>query len=413
LGTLLAIALAVLAAVPAYLLQLAALNTSVELATLLFGIGIVGAAFCISWAAEASEHDIPRALALTVVALLAVLPEYAVDIVFAYKAGQDPTFAPYAVANMTGSNRLLLGIGWPTVAVLAWLFGGHKLLRLDKDSALPLAFLGIATLYSFSLPLRGGISLFDTVVLVALFVVYAALAARLPTHAPELVGPAATLGELPTAKRRLAILALFAFAGLTIGISAERFAEGLVHTGQALGIDEFLLVQWLAPLASETPEFLVAALLAARGKASAALALLLSAKVNQWTLLVGSLPLAFSVGAGEAAVLPLNHRQTMEVLLTAAQSLFGVAVLASLSLGLLEAMLLAGLFLAQLVLGGWLRAGLHDPSAAAAEVLWFSLLYVFLSVVFLYHARGTVTQLFGRRLSRTTRVIEEQPAEFG
>ena len=43
--------------------------------------------------------------------------------------------------------------------------------------------------------------------------------------------------------------------------AAEPFAEGLVQTGETLGIDEFLLVQWLAPLASEAPEFLVAALL--------------------------------------------------------------------------------------------------------------------------------------------------------
>src|ERR671939_1447748 len=120
-GTLLAVALAVLAAVPAVLVRLTGAAIPVELATLCYGLAIVGASFAMAWAAEAAEHDIPRALALTVVALLAVFPEYAVDIIFAYKAGQDPTFAPYAAANMTGSNRLLLGLGWPTVAVLAWL----------------------------------------------------------------------------------------------------------------------------------------------------------------------------------------------------------------------------------------------------------------------------------------------------
>jgi len=41
-----------------------------------------------------------------------------------------------------------------------------------------------------------------------------------------------------------------------------------------------LLVQWLAPLASETPEFVVAILLAVRGRAIAALGLLLSSKIN-------------------------------------------------------------------------------------------------------------------------------------
>src|SRR5712691_13088607 len=131
-STRLAAALAVLAAGPAALVHFDVLSVSVEIATLFYGLAIVGAAFAMSWGAEAAEHDIPRALALTAVALLAVFPEYAVDIVFAYKAGQDPSFAPYAVANMTGSNRLLLGLGWPAVAVLAWLKSGQRVLQLDS-----------------------------------------------------------------------------------------------------------------------------------------------------------------------------------------------------------------------------------------------------------------------------------------
>src|SRR5437879_9585308 len=126
-----AVILAVLAAVPATLVHFGGVAAPIEIATLFYGIAIVGAAFAMSWGAEAAEHDIPRALALTVVALLAVLPEYAVDVIFAYKAGQDPTFIPYAAANMTGSNRLLLGLGWPTVAVLAWLARSGGVLGLD------------------------------------------------------------------------------------------------------------------------------------------------------------------------------------------------------------------------------------------------------------------------------------------
>jgi cation:H+ antiporter len=391
--TTLAVALAVAAAAPAALVNLGWLPTSVEIATLLFGVAIVGASFAMAWGAEAAEHDIPRALALTVVALLAVFPEYAVDIVFAHKAGQDPTFAPYAAANMTGSNRLLLGFGWPTVAVLAWLTSGRRRLRLDREAALPLIFLGAATLYSFSLPLRSSISLFDSLVLVALFGAYAVLAAGQETVEPDLIGPAAAIGGLPPLGRRLAIVGLFAFAGLTIGLSAEPFAEGLVHTGAKLGIDEFLLVQWLAPLASEAPEFLVAALLAVRGKATAALGLLLSAKVNQWTLLVGSLPLAYSVGAGHLAALPFDQRQTAEVLLTAAQSLFGVAVLANLAFELPEALLLAGLFAAQLILSGVLRAGLHASDAATVELFAFSAIYIVLGLLFLLRARRVLVAL--------------------
>src|SRR5712691_3597278 len=399
-STRLAVALALLAAVPAALVHVGVLSVSVEIATLFYGLAIVGAAFAMSWGAEAAEHDIPRALALSVVALLAVFPEYAVDIVFAVKAGQDPSFAPYAAANMTGSNRLLLGLGWPTVSVLAWRASGLKVLHFGRDAGLPLFFLGVATIYSFTLPLRANIGIVDCVVLVGLFLAYAVLAAREEHTEPDLVGPAATIGALPTGARRLSILGLFAFAGVAIGAAAEPFADGLIHTGQRLGIDEFLLVQWLAPLASEAPEFLIAALLALRGKAGVALGLLLSAKLNQWTLLVGSLPLAYSVGAGHLAALPLDNRQSAEVLLTAAQSLFGIAVLASMSLSLVEAGLLAGLFVAQLTVGGFLRAGLHNSQGGETELLVFSAVYILLSLVFLFLARKPLLALVRTKTSK-------------
>lgn len=399
----LAVALALLAAVPAALVHFGALQgVPIPLQTLFYGVAIVGASFAMAWGAEAAEHDIPRALALSVVALLAVFPEYAVDIVFAFKAGQDPSFAPYAAANMTGSNRLLLGLGWPTISILAWLSRGQRSLHLTRDTVLPLFFLTVATLYSFTLPIKAHIGLVDSVILFALFIIYAVLAAREETSEPDLVGPAASIGALPAVQRRLAILGLFAFAALTIAAAASPFADGLVHTGAALGFDEFLLVQWLAPLASEAPEFLVAALLALRGKADAALGLMLAAKLNQWTLLVGSLPLAYAVGvftlptdtgiwASLTSVLPLDDRQVDEVWLTAAQSLFGVAVLASLSLELSEAVLLGVLFLAQFIVGGILRV--QNPGEANQELILFTIVYLLLSLVFLFRARKTIGQL--------------------
>jgi len=58
------------------------------------------------------------------------------------------------------------------------------------------------------------------------------------------------------------------------------------------------------------------------------LGMLLSAKVNQWTLLVGSLWVAYTLGGGGGAPLPLDDRQTEEFLLTSAQALLAFAVLA-------------------------------------------------------------------------------------
>jgi cation:H+ antiporter len=383
-----AVALVFVASAPAALLSAGLLALPVELATVVFGLGIVSAAFTMSWAAEAAERDVPRALALIVVALLAVLPEYAVDVALAWKAGADPTFAPYAVANMTGSNRLLLGIGWPSVALLTWWIHGRRLIELDRGNAAALLFLGVATMYSFVIPFKATISVADSGVLVAVFTAYAVVAARSDSVEPELVGPVAMIGALSPWWRRIVVAALFAFAAAIVAVSAEPFAEGLVRTGRRLGIDEFLLVQWLAPLASEAPEFLVAGLLAVRGNPGAALGVLLSSKVNQWTLLISSLPIAYSVGAGHLAALPLDKRQVSELLLTAAQSLFGVGVLASLSLSLLESAGLAALFLGQLIVGGVLNTRWRHLGLGGIELLLFAVLYVVLAAAALWRAKG-------------------------
>src|SRR5712664_5032777 len=84
-----------------------------------YGAAVVASAFLLSWAAEAFQVDVSASLATAELALVAVLPEYAVDLYFSYSAGHNPEHAQYAVANMTGSNRLLIGIGWPLLAGLA------------------------------------------------------------------------------------------------------------------------------------------------------------------------------------------------------------------------------------------------------------------------------------------------------
>jgi len=80
------------------------------------GTAILGGAFLLTWATELSERDVPQGIAILVLALVSVLPEYAVDLHFAWTAGVDPSYAPFAVANMTGANRLLIGLGWLLLA---------------------------------------------------------------------------------------------------------------------------------------------------------------------------------------------------------------------------------------------------------------------------------------------------------
>ncbi|MCP2271237.1 cation:H+ antiporter [Actinokineospora diospyrosa] len=396
---------------PGVYLGVTGTHLSPPLAALLFGVAVVGAAFVLSWVAEAVQVDISPGLAITVLALIAVLPEYAVDFVFAYEGGHafaehgpacvppgstDESSCGLALANMTGANRILVGVGWAAVVLLAaWRIrrnGQDKPRKagvtLERTDAVPLAFLGVATLYSLTLPLRHSITLIDAIVLVGIFILYAVRVAKAPPGDPDLEGVAKVLGEQPKVRRRLACAGLFAFAAAVILLVAENFAHALVETGTQVGISQFFLVQWLAPLASEAPELLVACLYAWRLKTTDALATLVSSKVNQWTLLVGTLPIVFAVASGSTSGLPIDAAQREELLLTAAQSLFAVSLLLSLTITVRGALVLFGLFVAQFVL-----AGVLPESVKGVELVALSIAYLGAAVVVTVRSRRDLITL--------------------
>jgi cation:H+ antiporter len=414
------IVLASAATLPAILTRLSGAEPPELLAAFVFGLGVVGAAFLLAWGAEALQLDIAQGLALALLALIAVLPEYAVDFTFALKAGENPDkYAPLALANMTGGNRLLIGIGWSLVVLLAaWRITRIARSRgytgpletdvtLDRPHAIEIFFLAIASIYSLTLPLKRTLSPIDSVLLVGLFVWYAVRISRAPSEEPHLVGPAELVGRLPKGRRRAVVaLMLLGSAGVIL-ISAEPFADALVTTGEEFGISTFLLVQWVAPLASESPELLVAGLFAWRLNTNAGLGALVSSKVNQWTLLVGTLPLVFSISAGALSGLPIDALQREELFLTAAQSVFAVAVLTNRSISVKEALTLMGLFVAQFVLGGVLPEDLR-----AVERVGIGVLYLVLSAVYLFQQRRYVRPLVrdGYRTSVTELVHERDQA---
>ncbi|MFL5404588.1 MAG: hypothetical protein ACJ79O_01845 [Myxococcales bacterium] len=373
-------------AAPAVAVRVSGTSLPPGLAIAVFGGAVVASAFLLVWAAEAAHHDISGSLATAILAVIAVLPEYAVDLYFAWSAGRVPENAHYAAANMTGSNRLLLGLGWPFVALLfAW---GLKRrgerprgVELGDERRTELFFLGAASVYALIIPFTRRLAWYDAVVLLSLFAAYLWRAARGHHHEPDLVGMAKRLGDLPRRARRVAVTSLFALAALIVLASAEPFARALVEGGKSLGVDEFLLVQWLAPLASESPELLVAGVLALRGDGDGALGTLLSSKVNQWTLLVGSLPLAFLAGGGPAAGIALDARQTEEFVLTTAQTILGFAVLLDLRLAIWESVALLLLFAAQF------------PFPQTSVRLGFSAAYAAIAIFVLIRRRGHLPAL--------------------
>ena len=351
------IAVCVALTVPALVLRLGGVHPAAALSLAAFGTAVVAASFLLAWGAEAARLDIAGPLAIAILAVIAVLPEYVVDLYFSYTAGHNPDYVQYAAANMTGSNRLLLGLGWPVVVIISlwvasrWSGRGVRELVLQSGYRTELGSLFVASIVAFLIPLSGQISLVLGFALLGFFVFYLWKASRAEPGEPDLVGPAARIGDLPRRPRRLLVTGLFVFAAAVILASAEPFAESLISTGTQLGIDRFLLVQWVAPLASEAPEFIVAILFAVHGKGSDAIGTLISSKVNQWTLLVGSIPLAYLAGGGGTALV-LDSRQVEEFLLTAGQTLLGVAALLTLRFPRWLAFTLLGLFAVQYALPG-------------------------------------------------------------
>lgn len=312
------------------------------------GIAIFGAAFILSWGAELAQFEIPQSLALAFLALVAVLPEYAVDMYFAWEAATKPEYVHYATANMTGANRLLIGVGWAAV-VFTYFFRYKKgEVLLSRSNRVEIFALALATLYSFIIPMKRSLTWVDSVFLLLIFVWYMFQVTRAKRSDPEVEGPIENMGALPRGLRVFWTIAFFAISGYTIFISAEPFAEGLLESGRHLGIEEFILVQWLAPLASESPEFIVAILFALQGRAGASLSTLISSKVNQWTLLIGMLPLVYSLSSGKLVPMLLDFRQSEEILLTAAQSFFAITVILNLRFSITEALLTFVLFATQL-----------------------------------------------------------------
>lgn len=237
-------------------------------------------------------------------------------------------------------------------------------------------FLGIATLYSLTLPLKTTLTLWDSLIFIAIFVLYGWRLAKMQPSEPDLIGVSEWVGSQDRRTRRIVVGVMFAVAAMIILLTAEHFAESLVTTGEQLGISQFLLVQWVAPLASESPELIVACLYAWRLKAQDSLGTLLSSKVNQWTLLVGSLPIVFAISATTSDGLPLDTQQRYELLITAAQSLFAVALLIDLSLTCYGAIALISLFLVQFVVSVTM-----SEQANQTTIIVLSILYGVLALV--------------------------------
>ncbi len=381
------IALAFAITLPGVIVHLTVEHPDPLVGSILYGISIVGAAFMISWAAEIIQLDVGGGLALALLALIAVLPEYAVDFVLTAQAGQEfaetgaaEQYGPLALANMTGANQLLIGFGWPLVILLGtWRvrrtgadpaqaeLATATTVNLSRPQSVDIAYLAIASIYGMTLFLKDTLSPFDAVVLIGIYIAYMIRLSGATPGEPHLVGPSAYIAAMPKTRRRIINYRLFALSGAVIIMVAHPFAESLQELGSDLGISEFLLLKWLAPLASEAPELLIASLFAWRLAARTGIGALISSKVNQWTLLVGTLPIVFMIFAQQIHGLPLDEVQRDELWVTATQSVFAVAIIAGRSVSRKEAWAMLSLFGVQLAESWFAEVGIitHEIAAGA------------------------------------------------
>ena len=387
------------------------------------GIAVLGASFMLAWGAETAEKDVPRAFALAVLAVLAVAPEYAVDALYAWTAGANVgtergiEAANLAVANMTGANRILIGLGWSGIALFTIYrarsgddpavversgFLRNKV-ELDRDIATEITFLLAATAYAFFVPLGGGIGLTDTIVLVGLYAVYIAIIVRgeVDEH-EEQVGVPAHFQSYPRGPRIASVLLLFAYSGVMIYTAVHPFAHGLEELGTAIGIPPFFMIQWIAPLASESPELIVVAYLVNKARSTAGFNALISSKLNQWTLLIGTLAVVYSIAASHVGTLPFDDKQAAEIWITAAQSFFAIGVLTNFNISVREAVGLLVLFASQVVVEFVLIQTVPEPRATELSILLlygYTMVYLLLGGALFVQRRKSLRGLLGRTMS--------------
>jgi cation:H+ antiporter len=321
---------------------------------------ILLSAFVIAWGAEAAQFLISQGLALAILAWMQTLPEFAVEAVIAWNAGKDPSQTHLAIANFTGSLRLLVGLGWPMIYFVAAYFGwqqaGRKFINLELEDEHSVEVFGLLLpiLYFGFIWWKGSLTIWDAIPLTATYVLYLWILWKIPPQ-EESEEALEDLGTVPRAvlalkprMRNAAIWALFIVGGLILFFSAHPFLNSMLAIASTLGVSTFVFVQWVAPFLSEFPEKLSAFYWARRVRtANVALMNMVSSNINQWSILSAMIPVLFVISAGTLKPLTFDGFQRHEILLTILQSLLGFLLLLNLQLRFHEALLLFVLWLVQ------------------------------------------------------------------
>jgi len=358
---------------------------------------VLGSAMLIAWAAEAAQFLISQGLALAILAWLQTLPEFAVEAVIASEAGKVVRSNPGSAealhasalmtANFTGSLRLLVGLGWPMIYATAAMFHRKQTkkrlrdIHLEDEHAVEIVFLLICIAYFSFVWFKGTLNMVDSAVLTAIYLIYLFFLNKIPPQEEEKMEDMDRIPRYILTRRRGTrnglILGLFLAGGLILYFTAHPFLDSLKEIAVGLGISTFVFVQWVAPFLSEFPEK-VSAFNWARRVTTAPVALMnmVSSNINQWTMLVAMLPIAYALALGSLGTIHFDHHQRIEILMTIGQSLVGALLLANMRFSAWEATLLFTLWATQFILSGFeaplAYSGAAHNSLATQAAGWLS-----------------------------------------
>ncbi len=314
----------------------------------------------IAWAAECGQFYISQGLALAILAWVQTLPEFAVEATIALEAAKNPAQMHLITANFTGSLRLFVGLGWPMVYFVSLFFARKRLysknegfwtIRMeDEHSVAVLSLLPTLAYFTF-IYLKGTLSAVDGLVLAGIYITYLWLLSKMPPQGEEGAEDCGwvvrKIMKINTPGNYIGVLLLFAVGAVILWFAAHPFLNSMLAVAAMAGISQFVFVQWVAPFLSEFPEKLSAFNWARRvKKAPMALANFVSSSINQWTVLVATVPFIYAYGLGHFAPVIFDAHQKEEILLTIVQSYLGFVFLASMDFSFVEA---SGLFLLWIV----------------------------------------------------------------
>lgn len=317
---------------------------------------ILIASVLITWGAESAQFFVAQGFALAILAWMQTLPEFAVEAVLAWKQQ-----TALLIANLTGALRLLTGLAWPMIYATASIVHRRRTgqplgsIQLARDHSVEVIALLPPLLYALFIWWKETLHVYDACVLIAIYVGYLILLTKLPPQEHERIDDLESVPRAIVTSSRpwriAAIAACFLAGGLLIYFTAEPFLGSLVAVAGAIGIPSFVVIQWFAPVISEFPEFASTFYFARQHEnASTAVMNITSSNINQWTLLMAMLPIVFSISRGDISGIPLDPKQTSELLLTIGQSATGMIFLLNMEFAWWEAAAMFALFGAQFIL---------------------------------------------------------------